>query len=271
MSDKSPRQGMTKKTGEVDQGEARRQARQGVTRRPSRTRSTRARRSEPVGLGVIGRRPRRTSTGCRSTRITCPARRRRPAARITLEHGYGARFGARRRGPGAVRGGFASREEIARRSDVVAAAQAAARGRRRDPRRADPVGLAALRPGHRAHPGRDRPSPDPDRLRGDEPLDARRHGRAARVPQEQRARRLLLGAPRAPAGGLHRGLRSPADRGRHRVRRDRARCSDRPQRARRARGRSADQPRVWPLWGHRSTRCGSDSSTTTPTAITRAT
>ena len=96
---------------------------------------------------------------------------------------------------------------------------------------------------YRAHPARDRPAADPDRLRGDEPLDPGRSRRPARVPQEQRARRLLLGDPRTPAGGPDRRLRPPPDRGGDRVRRHRARRRDRAQRARRAPGRGADQPR----------------------------
>ena len=77
-----------------------------------------------------------------------------------------------------------------------------------------------------------------DRLRGDEPLGQRRHVRPARLPPQQRDRRVLLGAARAPAVRLDRRLRPPPDRGGHRLRRDRARGRDgaaRPRGARRAR------------------------------------
>ena len=77
-----------------------------------------------------------------------------------------------------------------------------------------PDDLETLRPGQvlwgwphcvqdrRDHPARHRPRADADRVRGDEPLDARRPLRPARLPQEQRARRLLLGAARPAAGRL---------------------------------------------------------------------
>ena len=64
---------------------------------------------------------------------------------------------------------------------------------------------------------------DADRLRGDEPLDRRRHLQRPRLPQEQRARGLLLGAARAAADRLDRRLRPPAARRGHQLRRHRPR------------------------------------------------
>ena len=63
---------------------------------------------------------------------------------------------------------------------------------RRDARRAGPLGVAALRAGRGAHTAGHRPAIHADRLRGDEPLDQRRLVQPARLPQEQRACRLLL-------------------------------------------------------------------------------
>ena len=53
---------------------------------------------------------------------------------------------------------------------------------------------------------------------------------------------LLLGAAGARAGRLDRRLRSPAERGRDRFRRNRARCRHRAERPRHPRRRRADQP-----------------------------
>ena len=92
------------------------------------------------------------------------------------------------------------------------------------------------------HPAGHRPAADADRLRGDEPLGQRRRLRAARLPQEQRAGRLLLGAARARADRDDRHLRPPAERGRHRLRCDRPRRGDGAERARCPRRSGAHQP-----------------------------
>ncbi len=191
--------------------------------------------------------------------------------RITLEHGYGRAVRGRRRRPGAVRGRLRHAGRDPGRLGRGRAAEAAARGRRRAVRRPGALGLAALRAGRGADPARHRPEADADRLRGDEPLDPGRPPRAARVPQEQRAGRLLLGDPRPAAGRADRRLRTPAERGGDRLRRDRAGCRHGAERARRPRGRRAHQPGRGGGRGPPSTRCGSASSTTSRTASTSAT
>ena len=119
MSDKSPRQEMSKKSGKsIKEKRADKRA------KASRTRSTDKPRpgQEAVtllGLGVIG-----TSAKENEHRLPLhPEHLARLDAdlreRITLEHGYGERFGysdTRPRRPG---GGLASREEILAGSDVV--------------------------------------------------------------------------------------------------------------------------------------------------------
>ena len=101
------------------------------------------------------------------------------------------------------------------------------------------LGLAALRAGRRAHPGRHRPAADAHRVRGDEPLEQGRLLQPPRLPQEQRARRLLLGAARPPDRRHHRRLRPAAPRGRHRLRCDGPWRRHRAQRARDRRRRRA--------------------------------
>ncbi len=73
----------------------------------------------PLRSASSARPRRRTSTACRSTpahpsRLDADLR-----ARITLEHGYGERFGVSDAELGAHVGGIASRAEIIARSDVV--------------------------------------------------------------------------------------------------------------------------------------------------------
>ena len=70
----------------------------------------------------------------------------------------------------------------------------------------------------------------------------RRRLRPARLPQEQRARGVLLGAPRARALRLDGRLRPTAHGGGDRIRRDRARRRHGASGARRARRARADQP-----------------------------
>ena len=60
-------------------------------------------------------------------------------------------------------------------------------------------------PGRDADPARDRLPADADRLGGDEPLEPRRLLRPPRLPQEQRARRLLLDPARAATASHPRG------------------------------------------------------------------
>ena len=68
---------------------------------------------------------------------------------MLLEHGYGDQFGFVRREIAALVGGLRSREQLLAKCDVIAAAQAAARGPRGAARRPGRLGLAALRPGPR--------------------------------------------------------------------------------------------------------------------------
>ena len=175
MSDKSPRQGMSKKSGKsIKEKRAEKHAKAAGSAHPSRTQSA-ARRSDPPE-------PRRHRHVRQGERAPPPPPPRapgapRPGARraaITLEHGYGERFGHSDADLAQHVAGLATREEILAGSRRGGAAQAPARGRGRDACRAGPVGLAALRPGRRADAARDRPGADPDRLRGDEPLDGRR-------------------------------------------------------------------------------------------------
>ena len=123
-----------------------------------------------------------------------------------------------------------------------APAQAPARRPPRHARRPGALGVAAPRAGRGDDPARTRQAPHHDRVRGDEPLGQRRHVRAARLPPEQRDRRVLLGAARAAAVRIDGRLRAAADRGRHRLRCDRAWRGHRPARARRARRARAHEP-----------------------------
>ena len=116
-----------------------------------------------------------------------------------FEHGYGDRFGVSDDELAPLVGGLRSREELFAQCDVLAAAQAAGRGPRDAAARAGRLGLAALRAGPRDGPAGHRPARDAHRLGGDEPLERGRRLRPARLPQEQRAGRLLLGPARAPA------------------------------------------------------------------------
>ena len=211
MSDKSPRQGMSKKSSKSIKEKRAEKRAKGHTETPLRDRSTRRRSGEPAPPRASSAgRPRRTSTGCPSTPTTWRASTPTSRPRSPSSTGTARRSAAPTTDLAPHVGGFASRERDPRAVRRGPAAQAAARGRRRAARRADAVGLAALRAGRRADPARHRPAADPDRVRGDEPLDPRPGRRPARVPQEQRARRLLLGPARAPAGRLHRRLRPPA-------------------------------------------------------------
>ena len=152
-----------------------------------------------LGLGVIG-------TSAKENEFRLPLHPEHLSGldadireRMTLEHGYGERFGFSDADLSELVAGLASREEILAGSDVVVLPK---------PQHAD---VALLREGavlwgwpHCVQdPGLTQLAIDrqahPDRLRGDEPLDQGRPGRAARVPQEQRARRLLLGAAGAAA------------------------------------------------------------------------
>ena len=94
-------------------------------------------------------------------------------ARIYLEHGYGDRFGVSDEDLAPLVGGHAHR---ARRSSPRPTSCCCPSPRwptsHEPARRPGAVGLAALRAGRRADPGRDRQAAHPDRLGGDEPLDA---------------------------------------------------------------------------------------------------
>ena len=186
MSDKSPRQGMTKKSGKSIK-EKRAEKRDKADRGP-RPRASSTARSDPAP--PRGRRHLRQ--GERAPPAAPPRAPRRgstrtSARRITLEHGYGARFGVPDADLADVVAGFATREEILAGSDVVAAAQAAARRPRPAPRggRCSGGGRTASRTP--PDPARHRPAAHADRLRGDEPLDPGRQRRPPRLPQEQRA------------------------------------------------------------------------------------
>ena len=85
----------------------------------------------PLDLGVSGRRPRRTSTGCRCTPSTCPHPRRRPAAADHPRARVRRAVRGRRRRPGAVRRRLRHARRDPGRLGRGAAAEAAARGRRR--------------------------------------------------------------------------------------------------------------------------------------------
>ncbi len=76
------------------------------------------------------------------------------ARRITLEHGYGERFGYADSDLADSVAGFATRGGDPGRLRRRAAAQAAARGRRGDEPGTGAVGLAALRPGPGDDPAR---------------------------------------------------------------------------------------------------------------------
>ena len=119
MSDKSPRQRHVQEVHEVDQGEARREAREGARRDPLRADPPHQEEVSLLRLGSSVGRPRRTSTGSRSIPTTSPRLDPDLAARITLEHGYGARFGRADAELAPHVAGFASREELLERSDVV--------------------------------------------------------------------------------------------------------------------------------------------------------
>ena len=148
--------------------------------------------------------------------------------RVLLETGYGEPFGMPGRAAAPTgRRPPPSRAPVRRRRRHPAA-QTRAPGPGRDARGAGAVGLAALRAGRRDHPAGDRPATDGDRLRGDEPLDRGRGVQPSRAAQEQRARRVRLGPPRAVPRRVDRRLRPEADRGRHRVRGDRAGRRDGP-------------------------------------------
>ena len=245
MSDKSPRQSMTKKSGKsIKEKRAEKRAKDPATP----TTGPRPGQEEVTGDLLSLGRHRLLGQGERAPPPAPPrpprtGSRRGSRRRITLEHGYGERFGSPTASCADIVAGFATPRGDPGRLRRRGAAQAAARGRRGDAARAGPVGLAALRPGPGDDPARDRPRADPDRLRGDEPLDRRRRRRAARLPQEQRARRLLLGAAGPGADRHHRRLRSPPERGRDRVRRHGPRRGDRAERARRPRRRRAHHPR----------------------------
>ena len=119
MSDKSPRQGMSKKSIEVDQGEARREARQGSLRDALRADPPHQEEVSLSRLGVIGRSAKENESRLPIHPDHLPRLDPDIAARITLEHGYGARFGRADAELAPHVAGFASREEMLEQSDVV--------------------------------------------------------------------------------------------------------------------------------------------------------
>ncbi len=163
--------------------------------------------------------------------------------RVFLETGYGASQGFTDAELAEYVGGFGSHEELVATLRHRAAAQADARRHRGTASQPGVLGLAALRPGQRTHPGGDRPPAHPDRVRGHEPLERRRFVLAARVPQEQRARRVLLGAACPAAHRLHRPLRTAPDSRGDRLRRHRPRRGHSAERPGDPRGRRADPTR----------------------------
>ncbi len=264
MADKSPRQGMSKKSGKsIKEKRAEKHAK--AVGRHHRRRGPRCPQEE-VSL-LQPRRRRHLFQGERAPPPAPPRAPRPPRPRPRPADHPRARvrrtLRPHRRGAGAARGRLRVPRGDHHRLRRGGAAQAAARGRGRHARRPGPLGLAALRPGPGDDPAGDRPGADADRLRGDEPLDRGRSRRPARLPQEQRAGRLLLGAAGDGARRHHRRLRTPAQRRRDRLRRHRTRRRDGPQGPRGRRRRRADHP--WRGGGRarRSTRCGSASSTTT--------
>ena len=124
-------------------------------------------------------------------------------ARIYLESGYGERFGAPDDELRRLVAGIRTREELIDECDVILQPK---------PLLDD---VAELRDGQVLwgwpHCVQDETSPSspstrahPHRLRGDEPLDHGRLVQPSRVPQEQRAGGLLLGAPRDADLRVHR-------------------------------------------------------------------
>ena len=202
MSDKSPRQGMSKKSGKsIKEKRAEKRAKgheETFVRAEPRRQEEVTPRSEPRGHRHVGQGERAPAAA--PPRAPAAASTRDLRRRITLEHGYGERFGVRRRAS-SRRTSPASRRapRSSRDSDVVllpkpqhedVAALRAGQVLWGWPHCVQDPELTQLAIDRRAHP---------DRVRGDEPLDRRRRGRAARVPQEQRAGRLLLGAARPAA------------------------------------------------------------------------
>ena len=197
---------------QVHQGEAGREARQGITTETlSPTRSTRRRRSDaPVAGRRSGPRPRRTSSACRSTPSTSRTSMRTSASGSPSSTGTAsASAPPTSRSPPYV-AGFASRDELLADSDVVLLPK---------PQHSD---IAALGPGQVLwgwpHCVQDT---ELTQMAIDQQLtliafEAMNHWTGdgavgpARLPQEQRARRLLLGAPGDGAGRDHRRLRAPA-------------------------------------------------------------
>ena len=171
MSDKSPRQGMSKKSGKsIKEKRAEKHAKAAGT---STAVESLARQEEVslLSLGVIG-----TSAKENEHRLPLhPDHLARLDADDRRPHHARARvrraLRPSRRRAGRARGRLRVARGDPRRLRRRGAAQAPARGRGRHARRAGPVGLAALRAGPRADPAGDRPGADPDRLRGDEPLD----------------------------------------------------------------------------------------------------
>ena len=177
---------------------------------------------DQLTLGVVGtsRKPnelRRAIHPAHFERIDPELRRR-----MFVERGYGAHFGVSDDELAPLVGGMRSREELFAECDVVLLPKPLADD------------LETLRPGQVVwgwpHCVQDRRM---TQLAIDRELtliacEAMNHWtrdgpfQPPRVPQEQRARRLLLGAARAAAGRLDRGLRPPPARRGDQLRRHRA-------------------------------------------------
>ena len=238
---------------------------------PSRSpnRSTRTRSGEPALAGGLGRsakenehrlpihpdhlaasrRP-RWPPGSPSSRGTA----RRSAATTPTSHPFV--------------GGIASREEIFERSDVVLLPQAAARGRR-----------TRMRHGQTLwgwpHCVQDS---ELTQLAIDKGLTLIAFEAMNHWTRDQAVGLHVFHKNNELAGycsvlhalqliGSHRRLRTPAHRGRDRLRRDGARSGDRAQRPGHPRRGRADHTRAWPPWRRPSTPCGSCTSTTIPRAV----
>src|SRR3954453_21690537 len=120
---------------EVDQGEARREACQGTPGDLLRAGPPHQEEVSLLELGVIGRSAKENESRLPIHPDHLPRLDADVAARITLEHGYGARFGRTDAELAQHVAGFASREELLEESDVVLLLKP------------QHEGVAALRPG----------------------------------------------------------------------------------------------------------------------------
>ena len=245
MSDKSPRQSMSKKSGKsIKEKRAEKRAKGHEETFSDKLDPTR-RSDAPEARRRSARRRRRTSTGCPSTPSTSRAWTPTCGPGSRSSTGTATRFGV----TDAALGRLRRRLRVARARSwrTPTSCCCPSRSTRTSPRCApgqvlwgwphcvqDPE-LTQLAIDRRA---------DPDRVRGDEPLDPRRCASACTSSTRTTswpatARCCTRWSWRASTGDYGRRL----TRGRDRLRRHRAWRRDRAQRPRRPRGRGADQPR----------------------------